>query len=202
MKKNNYFDKVGGPQNNTFEQSKSREITTNPKTVYIDNVKITTNNEKVDKKLFYLPKKNKLIYSDSDGPTPNKNKNNTREGFSLNYLGKIQRKRIEEHLAQGKTLKCHHKNCFWFNEEFTTLYDYNIHCHTSNHVGQPIHPELPLIQILNLEPRGNPWEEVVKNDTYLALGSSKNDNELQEKYYDDVVARDEGKNQGGLQEYI
>ena len=98
-------------------------------------------------------------------------------------------------------MKCHHRNCFSFNEEFTTLYDYNIHCHTSNHVGQPIHPELPLIQILNLEPRGNPWEEVVKNDTYLALGSSKTDKELQEKYYDDVVDRDEGENQGGLQEY-
>ena len=53
--------------------------------------------------------------------------------FSLNYLGKIQRKRIEKHLAQGKTLKCHHRNCSSFNQEFTTLYDYNIHCYNSNH---------------------------------------------------------------------
>ena len=124
MKKNNFFYKKGGPQNNTFEQSKSIEITTNPKTVYIDNIKITTNNEKGHNKLFYLPKKNKLIYSvnDSDDDVPTPNKNNTREGFSFNYLGKIQRKRIEEHLAQGKTLKCHHRNCISFNEEFTSLY--------------------------------------------------------------------------------
>ena len=63
MKKNNYFSKKGGLQNNTFKQSKSREITTNPETVYIDNIKITTNSEKDNKKLFYLPKNNKIIYS-------------------------------------------------------------------------------------------------------------------------------------------
>ena len=194
MKNNNYFEK-GGPQNNTFKQSKSREITINPKTVYIENVKITTNNKKEPKKLFYLPKKNKIIYSKCD-ILPNR----TREGFSLNYLGKIQRNKIEEHLAEGKTLKCHHRNCSSYHEQFTTLYDYNIHCHNSSHVGQPLHPELPLIQILNLESRGNPWEEVVKNDTYLPLGGSKTDKELLEKYYD-VVDREE-ENQGGLEEYI
>ena len=63
MKKNNYFCKKGGLQNNTFEQSKSIEITTNPKTVYLEDIKITTNNEKANKELFYLPKKNKIIYS-------------------------------------------------------------------------------------------------------------------------------------------
>lgn len=57
LEKNNYFYKKGGLQNNTFKQSKSREITTNPKTVYIDNIKIITNSEKQHKKLFYLPKK-------------------------------------------------------------------------------------------------------------------------------------------------
>lgn len=142
--KNNNFSKKGVLQKNTFKQSKSREITTNPETVYIDNIKITTNSEKDNKKLFYFPKKNKIIYSTKES------------SFSLNYLGKIQRKRIEKHLAQGKTLKCHHRKCSSFNQEFTTLYDYNIHCYNSNHVDQPIHPELPLIQMLDLEPRGNP----------------------------------------------
>lgn len=68
MKKNNYF-KNGGPQNNTFKQPKSVEITTNHKSVYIDNVKITTNSEKEDKKLFDSPKSNKRIYSDNDTDT-------------------------------------------------------------------------------------------------------------------------------------
>ena len=218
MKKNNYFYKKGGLQNNTFEQSKSREITTNLETVYINNIKITTNSEKEDKKLFYFPKKNKIIYSDdnnnnnqsgiisSPSTNNNTNKNNTRReqttGFSLIYLGKIQRKSIEEHLAQGKTLKCHHQNCKSFinNKEFTTLYDYNIHYYNSNHSSQPIHPELPLIELLGLEPVGNPWEEVVKNDTYLPLSnSSKLDKKLIEDYhYDEEVDNQEG----GLEEYF
>jgi len=217
LKKNNYFYKKGGLQNNTFEQSKSREITTNLETVYINNIKITTNSENEDKKLFYFPKKNKIIYSDdnnnnqsgiisSPSTNNNTNKNNTRReqttGFSLNYLGKIQRKSIEEHLAQGKTLKCHHQNCKSFinNKEFTTLYDYNIHYYNSNHSSQPIHPELPLIELLGLEPVGNPWEEVVKNDTYLPLSnSSKLDKKLIEDYhYDEEVDNQEG----GLEEYF
>jgi hypothetical protein len=62
-------------------------------------------------------------------------------------------------LNNGKTLKCHHKNCSSFEVEFSTLYDYNMHCHNS-HPKQSLHPELPLIELLNLEPRGNPWEHV------------------------------------------
>jgi hypothetical protein len=34
-----------------------------------------------------------------------------------------------------------------------------MHCHNS-HPKQPLHPELSLIELLNLEPRGNPWESV------------------------------------------
>ena len=120
-----------------------------------------------------LPKKNKIIYSTI---------NNSR--FNLDYLGKIQRKRIEKHLAQEKTLKCHHRNCSSFNEESTTLYAYNIHCYNSNHASQPIHPELPLIELFNLEPRGNPWEEVVKNDTYLPLSNS---NKLDQKFIRNII---------------
>ena len=117
MKKNNYFCEKGGLYNNTFEKPKSREITINPETVHIDDRKITINQEKEHKKLLYLGKYNKLIYS-----------NNNDSSFSLNYLSKIQRKKIEKYLAQGKTLNCYHRNCSSFNQEFTTLYDYNIHC--------------------------------------------------------------------------
>ena len=68
MKKNNYFHKKGGLQNNTFEQSKSIEITTNPKTVYLGDIKITTNLEKQDRKLFDNEKKNKIIYLNKSEP--------------------------------------------------------------------------------------------------------------------------------------
>ena len=80
MKKNNYFEKEG-PQNNTFKQSKSIEIITNPKTLYEDNVKITTNSEKEYKKLFYLSKRNKRIYFTVIDFYQNiKNKNNNYNG--------------------------------------------------------------------------------------------------------------------------
>lgn len=241
MKKNNYFCKKGGLHNNTFGQPKSKEITTNPKTVYIYNIKITTNQGKEHKKLLYLPKYNKLIYSTEES------------SFSLNYLDKIQCKRIEEHIAQGKTLKlnvfvmidlffinfyklffvfskwfvcccrcqfgsgsfilragtiaalskCHHRNCSSSNEESTTLYAYNIHCYNSSHAGQPIHPEFPLIELLNLEPRGNPWKEVVKNDTYLPLSNSSIlGQKFIEKYYYDNQFDNNDSNQRGLGEYI
>ena len=51
-----------------------------------------------------------------------------------------------------------------------------------------------------MEPRGNPWEEIVKNDTYLPLSSSsKLDKKLIEEYhYDEAVDNQEG----GLGEYI
>jgi hypothetical protein len=66
-------------------------------------------------------------------------------------------------LESGKTLRCHHKNCSLFEVEFSTLYDYNIHCHKI-HPKQPLHPELSLIKMLGLEPRGNPWESVIDTD--------------------------------------
>ena len=58
-------------------------------------------------------------------------------------------------MNNGKTLKCHHKNCL--QAEFSILYDYNMHCH-NKHPGQPLHPELSLIKMLGLEAKGNPWE--------------------------------------------
>jgi len=79
------------------------------------------------------------------------------KSFTLDYLDYDQREKILKHLKAGKTFKCHHKNCDNFNEEFSTLYEYNVHCHT-HHKKYPLHPELSLIKLLKLEPRGNPWE--------------------------------------------
>ena len=81
------------------------------------------------------------------------------KGFTLDYLDHNQREKIVNHLKTGKTLKCHHPKCQSFieNEEFSTLYEYNVHCHTS-HRNSPLHPELSLIELLKLEPVGNPWE--------------------------------------------
>jgi len=62
---------------------------------------------------------------------------------------------IKEHLAKGKGLKCHHKNCN--NKEFYSLEAYNNHCY-SKHPKQPMFPELSLIKMMGLEPKGNPWE--------------------------------------------
>ena len=110
----------------------------------IKDIEITTNSEKQDKKLFVSGEKNKIIYSSSP-----------ESGFSLDYLDTEQRKKIEEYLNNGKILRCHHKNCL--QAEFSTLYDYNMHCH-NKHPGQPLHPELSLIKMLGLEAKGNPWE--------------------------------------------
>jgi hypothetical protein len=63
--------------------------------------------------------------------------------------------KVKEHLNQGKSLKCHHKNCN--NKEFQSLESYNSHC-LNKHPKQPMYPELSLIQMMNLEPKGNPWE--------------------------------------------
>jgi hypothetical protein len=62
---------------------------------------------------------------------------------------------VREHLSQGKSLKCHHKNCN--DKEFHSLEAYNNHCH-SRHPKQPMYPELSLIEMMGLEPKGNPWE--------------------------------------------
>lgn len=63
--------------------------------------------------------------------------------------------KVKEHLLKGKSLKCHHKNC---NEkEYSSLQEYNIHCNRM-HPKQPFYPELSLIKMMNLEPKGNPWE--------------------------------------------
>ena len=80
------------------------------------------------------------------------------KGFTLDYLDHNQREKIVKHLKAGKTLKCHHPKCQSFinNEEFSTLYEYNRH-HTT-HRKSPLHPELSLIKLMGLEPRGNPWE--------------------------------------------
>jgi hypothetical protein len=64
-------------------------------------------------------------------------------------------RKVKEYLAKGKSLKCHHKNCN--DKEFHSIESYNNHCH-SKHPKQPMYPELSLIQIMDLEPKGNPWE--------------------------------------------
>ena len=53
--------------------------------------------------------------------------------------------KVREHLAKGKSLKCHHKNCN--DKEFHSLESYNNHCH-SRHPKQPMYPELSLIQMM------------------------------------------------------
>ncbi|HJT82889.1 MAG TPA: bifunctional DNA primase/polymerase [Nitrososphaeraceae archaeon] len=60
-----------------------------------------------------------------------------------------------EHFSHGKSLKCHHKNCN--DKEFHTLESYNSHC-LSRHPKQPMYPQLSLIKMMDLEPKGNPWE--------------------------------------------
>jgi hypothetical protein len=62
---------------------------------------------------------------------------------------------VREHLSQGKTLKCHHKNCD--GKIYLSLEEYNSHC-LSRHPKQPMYPELSLIKMMALEPKGNPWE--------------------------------------------
>ena len=63
--------------------------------------------------------------------------------------------KVREHLAQGKSLKCHQKNCD--NKEFYSLEAYNNHHHTK-HPKQPMYPELSLIEMMGFEPKDNPWE--------------------------------------------
>jgi hypothetical protein len=92
--------------------------------------------------------------------------------FSLDYLDYDQREKILKHLKVGKTLKCHHKNCEFFEIEFPTLCEYNIHCHT-RHKRYPLHPELSLIELLKLESRGNPWELDSSNVTIIENINSK-----------------------------
>jgi hypothetical protein len=104
-------------------------------------------------------------------------------GFTLDYLDSIQREKILKHLKAGKKLKCHHKNCGYFESKFSTLYDYNVHCHT-NHKGQPLHPELSLIELLGLQPRDNPWEDTSCSVTTINREKAKNNNKL--KFYQEV----------------
>ena len=63
--------------------------------------------------------------------------------------------KVKEHLANGKTLKCHHKSCV--DKEYRSLDEYNNHCF-SRHSKQPLYPELSLIEMMELESKGNPWE--------------------------------------------
>jgi len=95
------------------------------------------------------------------------------KGFTLDYLDSNQREKILKHLKAGKKLKCHHKNCRYFEIEFSTLYEYNVHCHT-NHKGQPLHPELSLIELLGLQPRGNPWEDTSCSVTTITEKTKNN----------------------------
>ena len=79
------------------------------------------------------------------------------KSFTLDYLDYDQHEKILKHLKAGKTFKCHYKNCESFETGYSTLYEYNVHCHTS-HKRYPLHPESSLIKLMGLEPRGNPWE--------------------------------------------
>jgi hypothetical protein len=101
------------------------------------------------------------------------------KGFTLDYLDYDQREKILKHLKVGKTLKCHHKNCEFFEIEISTLYEYNVHCH-NRHKGKPLHPELSLIELLKLEPRGNPWESDCSNVTIIENINSKKSKSYQE----------------------
>ena len=85
-------------------------------------------------------------------------------------------------MKAGKTLKCHHPKCVSFinNEEFSTLYEYNKHCHTT-HKKSPLHPELSLIKLLNLEPVGNPWEPDSSSVTIIKETTDKTSKNLKEE---------------------
>ena len=100
-------------------------------------------------------------------------------GFTLDYLDYNQREKIVKHRKAGKTLKCHNKNCDSFNGEFSGLYEYNIHCHTT-HKKQPLHPELSLIELLKLEPRGNPWEDDSCSVSIIETKDKKSKNHKEE----------------------
>jgi hypothetical protein len=63
--------------------------------------------------------------------------------------------KVKEHLANGKTLNCHHKNCE--DKDYHSLEEYNNHCF-SRHPKQPLYPELSLIKLMKLKPNENPWE--------------------------------------------
>jgi hypothetical protein len=63
--------------------------------------------------------------------------------------------KVKEHLANGKTLKCHHNSCE--DIEYQSLEEYKNHCF-SRHPQQPIYPELSLIKLMKLKSRENPWE--------------------------------------------
>jgi hypothetical protein len=104
------------------------------------------------------------------------------KGFTLDYLDYSQREKILKHLKAGKKLKCHHKNCGYFKSEFSTLYEYNVHCHT-NHKGQPLHPELSLIELLGLQPRDNPWED---NYCSVTTITEKTKNNNKSKIYQEI----------------
>jgi len=110
------------------------------------------------------------------------------KSFTLDYLDYDQREKILKHLKAGKTFKCHHKNCDNFNEEFSTLYEYNVHCHT-RHKKYPLHPELSLIKLIGegLEPRGNPWEPDSSTVTTIIENNDKNNNNTNKsKSYQEV----------------
>jgi hypothetical protein len=63
--------------------------------------------------------------------------------------------KVKEHLANGKTLKCHHKSCP--EKEYKLLDEYKNHCFYK-HPKQSLYPQLSLIKIMELESKGNPWE--------------------------------------------
>ncbi len=57
------------------------------------------------------------------------------------------------------TINCNNKmfKCYRCTSEFSTKDEYTRHCLTS-HPKQAMYPELSLITIMGIEPKGNPWE--------------------------------------------
>jgi hypothetical protein len=95
------------------------------------------------------------------------------KSFTLDYLDYDQREKILKYLKACKTFKCHHSKCESFETEYSTLYEYNVHCHT-RHKKYPLHPELSLIKLIEgLEPRGNPWEPDSSNVTIIENNNNK-----------------------------
>jgi hypothetical protein len=104
---------------------------------------------------------NKSLDDTLDGTKQVSSNNNNENQEQNNSLGRFDdvddtfHIKVREHLAKGKNLRCHNKNCD--NKEFYSLEAYNNHHHTK-HPKQPMYPELSLIELMGLEPKGNPWE--------------------------------------------
>ena len=99
-------------------------------------------------------KPNKFLDDILDDAKTVSSNNNTKNQEQNNVFGQLDsfdddlHIKVKEHLSkEGKSLKCHHKNCD--NKEFYSLEAYNNHHHTK-HPKQPMYPELSLIEMMGL----------------------------------------------------